>query len=102
MGEKWRGKSVGRDKYLLISEGKRGETTASDAKTFALHLPQAGWCPESLQAGVALEGQPPVLLLCAVSYSMEYPCGQLGPAVLAVFLPCLWHTPSLLTGEEAQ
>lgn len=43
LGEKERRKNVGRDKYIIVSEGKRGETTASDAKAFTLHLPkQAG------------------------------------------------------------
>lgn len=46
------GDNVGGDKYIIICEEKRGETTASDAKTFSLHLPQAGWCPLSLQAGL--------------------------------------------------
>jgi len=42
---------------------------------------------------------PQIYMLSMMSYGVEYPCGQLGSAVPAVFLPSFSCTPSPLAGR---
>lgn len=42
---------------------------------------------------------PPVLWVNTLTYGMEYPCGQLGSAVLILSTPSFLHSPSPLTGR---
>lgn len=45
---------------------------------------------------------PLVLWVNMLTYGMEYPCGQLGSAVLILLTPSFLHSPSSLTGRAVR
>lgn len=66
------------DKDILTSEGKRGEEkNLNNTKAITHHLHK-----QTYARTVSEQDYLPVLLRNVTLYSMEYPCGQLGSAVL--------------------
>lgn len=96
-------------RYRQLNGGRKGgkkNKPTSEVKKIAHHIPQVDQCPTTLRTTDTLEAKNIpffflylFLFLTMTAHSMEYPFGQFGSAVPAVFPPNLLPTPSLLSGQ---
>lgn len=97
------GERIERTKVRKFTGQDKNSLTGEKNKAATHHVPQAEWCPASLQSIGTVEGNLPslcplplFLLLSTVPYGVDHPFGQFRSAVLAMSPPSFLPTSSLL------